>query len=89
MKRKDLWKSLSAGQKLAVILRDIGLYAVLFSALPHVLADYDNAVLVLICLPLSAVSQATLSWKENRKLSLFFLFAAVFVLAMYCVSALN
>ncbi|MBQ2854421.1 MAG: hypothetical protein IJE81_03005 [Oscillospiraceae bacterium] len=87
MKLIEKWKALQIWQKAAIILRDIPLFAVLLSAPAHIIWDFDNSVLVLICLPLACVSQAVLSWRENRKLSLFFLFAALFVIVMYWISA--
>lgn len=86
MKLKERWRTLTKWQKLLILLRDLTLYTVLLSALPRVLSDYDNSLLVLICLPVSAIAQAILSWKRDRKTALFFLFAAIFVFGMYLIS---
>ncbi len=86
MKLREKWKELSAWEKMLIIIRDVALYAVLLSALPYVLEYFDNSLLVLVCLPLSAISQAALSWKRDRKTALFFLFGAIFVLVMYVIS---
>ena len=86
MKLREKWKELSAWEKMLIIIRDVALYAVLLSALPYVLEYFDNSLLVLVCLPLSAISQAALSWKRDRKTALLFLFSAIFVLVMYVVS---
>ena len=87
MKLKEKWKLLPAWQKVLIILRDLTLYAVLFSAIPHISGIFDNSILVLICLPVSAISQAALSWKQDRKTAVFFLLSAIFVFVMYVVSA--
>lgn len=86
MKRKEKADALPAWQKMLCIIRDLALYAVLFSAVPYILVDFDNSLLVLVCLPLSAFSQAALSWKQDRKTAVFFLFGAAFVFVMYIVS---
>ena len=86
MKLKETWKALPVWQKILIVIRDVCLYAVLLSAIPHVLRDLDNSAMVLICLPASALSQAVLSWKQDRKTALFFLLAAIFVCVMYVVS---
>ncbi len=86
MKLREKWKELSAWEKTMIIIRDFALYAMLLSALPYVLGYFDNSLLVLVCLPLSAISQASLSWKRDRKTALLFLFGAIFVFAMYAVS---
>ena len=85
---KEKWKTYSKWQKTCIILRDVGLYVVLLSALPHVLGYFDNSMLVLVCLPLAATAQAALSWKSDRKTALFFLFGAVFVLIFYWISVI-
>ena len=87
MKLKEKWKLLPAWQKALIILRDFALYAVLLSAIPHICGVFDNSILVLICLPISAFSQAVLSWKQDRKTAIFFLLGAIFVFVMYVVSA--
>lgn len=87
MRLKEKWEKLSFRQKLLILLRDISLYAVLLSALPYMLIGFDNSLLVLICLPVSAAAQAFLSWKEDRKTAMFFLLAVIFVFVMYVVSA--
>ena len=86
MKLKEKWNTLPAWQKVLIIVRDLGLYAVLLSALPHMLADFDNSLLILVCLPLSALSQAVLSWKQDRKAAFFFVFGAIFVFVLYVIS---
>lgn len=86
MRLKEKWEKLSFQQKLLILLRDLSLYTVLLSALPHVLSDFDNTLLVLICLPVSAIAQAILSWKRDRKTALFFLFSAIFIFVMYVIS---
>lgn len=86
MKLKEKWRGLPIWQKALVMIRDAALYAVLLSALPHIVADFDNSFLVLVCLPISGLSQAALSWKQDKKISLFFLFGAVFVFVMYMIS---
>lgn len=87
MKIKEKWKALHTWQKAAILLRDIPLYAVLLSAPARMIWNFDNSFLVLICLPLASFSQAVLSWKENRKLSVFFFVTALFVIVMYRISA--
>ena len=86
MKLKEKWNTLPAWQKVLIIVRDLGLYAVLLSALPHMLAYFDNSLLILVCLPLSALSQAVLSWKQDRKTAFFFVFGAIFVFVLYVIS---
>jgi len=86
MKLREKWKELSVWEKTLIIIRDFSLYAVLLSALPYILGYFDNSLLVLVCLPLSAISQAALSWKRDRKTASLFLFGAIFVLVMYVVS---
>ena len=86
MKLKEKWNVLPVWQKVLILIRDLALYAVVFSALPYILTDFDNSLLILICLPLSALSQAALSWKQDRKTAVFFLFDAAFVVGMYTIS---
>ena len=86
MSLKEKWSTLPVWQKVLILIRDLALYAVVFSALPYMLADFDNSILILVCLPLSALSQAALSWKRDRKTSIFFLFGAAFVFVMYTIS---
>ena len=86
MKLKEKWKGMALWQKICIALRDLGLYTVLFSALPHVLTEFDNSVLVLVCLPLSAGAQAALSWKNDRKTALFFLFGGIFIFVIWLIS---
>lgn len=86
MSMRETWKAYSKRKKCLILLRDLPLYAVLLSVLPNLLTEFDNSLLVLICLPVSAFAQATLSWKQDRKMALFFLFGAIFVFAMYAVS---
>lgn len=86
MSLKEKWSTLPVWQKVLIIIRDLGLYAVLLSALPHILVDFDNSLLILVCLPISALSQAALSWKRDRKTAFYFVFAAIFVFAMYVIS---
>lgn len=89
MKLKEKWKSLPVWQKAMIVVRDVGLYAVLLSALPHLLVDFDNSLLVLVCLPLASAAQAALSWKNDRKTALFFVFAAIFILVFYVISVVE
>lgn len=86
MKLKEKWNDLAAWQKVLIGIRDMALFAVLFSALPYIWMDFDNSFLILVCLPLSAIAQAALSWKKDRKTAIFFLFGAVFVFVMYMIS---
>ena len=86
MKLKEKWKALPVWQKVLIVIRDLALYAVLLSALPYMLTDFDNSFLVLVCLPLAAFSQAALSWKQDRKTAFFFVFGAIFVFVMYVIS---
>ena len=86
MKLKETWNSFSKGQKILILLRDLPLYLVLLSVLAGLIWEFDNSILVLICLPVSALSQMGLSWKRDRKTALFFLYAAFFVVLMYIIS---
>jgi len=86
MRMRETWRSYSKRKKCLILLRDLPLYAVLLSAVPHILGYFDNSMLVLICLPVSAISQAALSWKQDRKTAIFFLFSAAFVFVMYTIS---
>ena len=83
---KEKWKTYSKWQKACIILRDVGLYAVLLSALPHVLGYFDNSMLILVCLPLAAAAQAALSWKQDKKTAFIFMFGAIFVVVFYFIS---
>ena len=86
MKRKETWNSFSKGQKILILLRDLPLCLVLLSVLAGLIWEFDNSVLGLICLPVSALSQMGLSWKRDRKTALFFLFAAFFISALLLVA---
>lgn len=87
MKLKEIWNSYSAGRKALILLRDLPLYLVLLFALTGLIWEIDNSMLVLICLPVSALAQTLLSWKQDRKTALFFLFSACFVVVVYIISA--
>lgn len=85
-KLKELWEELTTTEKIMVSIRNVACCCILLVPLLDMLGMLSSVTETAWLLPVIAISQTVLSWKQSRTTALFFLGFLVFFFFVFFIS---